>query len=72
MSFVLMEDLRKPLPKRRFAFVHSIRIFRPLVKAARFAYRGSRFLLRRAIWVIKGAKAKPFPAEIQVVKRQEQ
>lgn len=71
MSLVLMEDLRKPMPKRRFAFVHSVRIFRPVVKVARFAFRSSRFLLRRAIWVIKGDTGKPLHQEIQVVTSQD-
>lgn len=71
MSLVLMEDLRKPMPKRRFAFVHSVRIFRPVVKAARFAFRSSRFLLHKAIWVFKGDTGRALHDEIQAVTRQE-
>lgn len=54
MSFIVLEDLRKPLPKRRFTFITSIRIVRPLYQFARYSYRGSRFLLHKAIWVIRG------------------
>ncbi|ASS75288.1 hypothetical protein CIG75_10010 [Tumebacillus algifaecis] len=70
MSLVLLEDLRKPLPKRRYAFVQSFRIFRPVVKATRFAYRGSRFLLRQAIAVIRSNKGQTSHEEVQVVKQQ--
>ena len=64
MSFVLMEDLKPPLPKRRFAFIGSVRVFRPFLKLARFTYRGSRFLVRQAKQVVLGDRsAKQAPQE---------
>jgi hypothetical protein len=69
MSFIVLEDLRKPLPKRRFTFITSIRIVRPLYQFARYSYRGSRFLLRKAIWVIRGDR--PDQTSVQEVKARE-
>jgi hypothetical protein len=54
MSFIVLEDLRKPMPKRRFTFITSIRIVRPLYHFARYTFRGSRFFVKKAIWVIRG------------------
>ncbi|MGZ4106483.1 MAG: hypothetical protein ACXVP5_07580 [Tumebacillaceae bacterium] len=57
MSFIVLEDLRKPLPKRRFTFITSIRIVRPLYQFARYTYRGSRFFVQKAIWVVRGDRS---------------
>jgi hypothetical protein len=48
MPFVLLEDLKRPMPKRTVAIIASVRILRPLVKLCRYTFRGSRFLIRNA------------------------
>ena len=49
-----MEDLTRPLAKRRFTYIGSFRIVRPVWKFARFTYRASRFVARQAAWVLLG------------------
>lgn len=66
MSFVLMEDLKRPIT-RRVTVIASIRIFRPVMKIARFTFRSSRFLLQKSVWVILGDRpSKPTSEEVQV------
>jgi len=57
MAFVLLEDLGRPLPKRSRAVFSSIRIIHPVFTIARYTYKGSRFLIRKAIWVLLGDRA---------------
>ncbi|MGB8957367.1 MAG: hypothetical protein WCC10_18485 [Tumebacillaceae bacterium] len=60
MAFVLMEDLSRPNSKRRFLYIGSFRLMRPIWKFARFTYRASRFVVRKTVWVILGDRqAKP-------------
>jgi hypothetical protein len=44
MSFVLLEDQKRPLPRIRYAIFGSVRIVRPWYRIARFTYRSSRYL----------------------------
>lgn len=60
VAFVLLEDLSRPLSKRRYTYIGSVRLMRPIWKFARFTYRAGRFVVRKAAWVILGdAQAKP-------------
>lgn len=73
MSFIVLEDQRKPLPKRQVAVFASFRIVKPLLKMARFTFRGSRFLLQKAVWVVRGdrpTKAPTAPETVAEVKNQ--
>ncbi|MBL0388595.1 hypothetical protein JJB07_18480 [Tumebacillus sp. ITR2] len=75
MSLVLMEDLKRPLPRRRVTVIASFRIFRPVLKIARYTYRSSRFILRKTIWVFtgdrQGKQARPTTPEVEVLPAQE-
>ncbi|PWK15598.1 hypothetical protein [Tumebacillus permanentifrigoris] len=55
MSLVLMEDLKRT-STRRTTVIASIRIFRPVLKIARFTYRSSRFLIAKTVWVFVGTR----------------
>jgi len=54
MAFVLLEDLRRPMPKRARAVFRSFRLVRPLFTICRYTWRGSRFVIRQAVWVVLG------------------
>ena len=53
MSFVLLEDQKRPLPRVRYAIFGSVRIVRPWYRIARFTYRGSRYLATQCsrVWL---------------------
>ncbi|HEU4964867.1 MAG TPA: hypothetical protein VFV52_13565 [Bacilli bacterium] len=65
MSFIVLEDQKKPLPKRGTAVFRSIRIVKPLLKLARFTFRSSRFLIARTLWIVRGDRpaAQPLHSE---------
>ncbi|KEO83449.1 hypothetical protein [Tumebacillus flagellatus] len=61
MSLVLMEDLKRPA-SRRVTVIASFRIFRPVLKIARYTFRSGRFILRKTVWVFTGKQtARPAP-----------
>ncbi|MFD2168604.1 hypothetical protein [Tumebacillus lipolyticus] len=70
MPLVLLEDMRKPMPKKSFALIGSVRIFRPLVKIARFAYQRSSALLQRGIERLQRIREERSPEPNSPVERQ--
>lgn len=67
MAFVLMEDLSRPTSKRRFLYIGSLRLIRPIWKFARFTYRAGRFAVRKTAWVILGDRRAKRRGDAQTV-----